>query len=94
MEKRYDEAAFGRLVSAMEGATGKRFSEAERRHLSAGADEEDLVSSGLEETMVTAWQAIRETRGRLGKEIDGRIAAFVLAIDKIAVSYKDLGIFP
>jgi glutamate dehydrogenase (NAD(P)+) len=94
MEKRFDEAAFGRLVSAMEGATGKRFSELERQQLSAGAGEEDLVNSGLEETMITAWNAIRETRSRLGNEVDPRIAAFVLAVDKIAVSYKDLGIFP
>ena len=94
MEKRFEEKAFGRLVDAMEGATGKRFSDIERRQLSAGAGEEDLVSSGLEETMVTAWQAIKDTQGRIGKDQDLRTAAFVLSIDKIAVSYQDLGIFP
>jgi glutamate dehydrogenase (NAD(P)+) len=94
MEKRFDEAAFGRLVSAMEDATGKRFSEGERRKLAMGAGEEDLVKSGLEETMVTAWHAISQTRARLGDAVDTRTAAFVLSIDKIAVSYKDLGIFP
>lgn len=94
MEKRFEETAFGRLVDAMASATGKAFSDTERRRLAAGAGEEDLVNSGLEETMVTAWQAIRETRGKLGKDVDPRLAAFVLAIDKIAVSYQDLGIFP
>jgi glutamate dehydrogenase (NAD(P)+) len=94
MEKRFEETAFGRLVDAMSSATGKKFSDDERRTLSAGAGEEDLVNSGLEETMITAWQAISERRGRLGKEVDPRLAAFVLAIDKIAVSYQDLGIFP
>jgi hypothetical protein len=44
--------------------------------------------------MITAWQAINERRARLGKEVDPRLAAFVLSIDKIAVSYQDLGIFP
>ena len=94
MEKRFEEKAFGRLVDAMEGATGKHFSDTERSQLSAGAGEEDLVSSGLEETMVTSWQAIRDTQGKIGREQDLRTAAFVLAIDKIAVSYQDLGIFP
>jgi glutamate dehydrogenase (NAD(P)+) len=94
MEKRFEETAFGRLVDAMSSATGKKFSDDERSRLSAGASEEDLVNSGLEETMITAWQAINERRARLGKEVDPRLAAFVLAIDKIAVSYQDLGIFP
>jgi len=94
MEKRYEETAFGRLVDAMSSATGKKFTDAERSRLSAGAGEEDLVNSGLEETMITAWQAIRERNARLGAHVDPRLAAFVLAIDKIAVSYQDLGIFP
>ena len=58
-----------------------------------GASEEDLVNSGLEETMVQAYRQIRETRERHGK-IDLRTAAFVNAIDKIAVCYEELGIFP
>ena len=36
MEKRYEETAFGRLVDAMSSATGKKFSDDERRRLSAG----------------------------------------------------------
>jgi len=94
MEKRFEETAFGRLVDAMSSATGKQFSDTERQRLSAGASEEDLVNSGLEETMITAWQAISERKSKLGPEVDPRLAAFVLAIDKIAVSYQDLGIFP
>ncbi len=94
MEKRFEETAFGRIVDAMAGVTGAHFTEAERRRLSAGASEEDLVNSGLEETMITSWHAIRETNAKLGKDVDPRLAAFVLAIDKIAVSYQDLGIFP
>jgi glutamate dehydrogenase (NAD(P)+) len=94
MEKRYEEKAFGRLVGAMEDVTGKRFTEGQRLALTAGAGEEDLVNSGLEETMVTSWHALRDTHGRLGPGVEPRIAAFVLALDKIALSYQDLGIFP
>lgn len=94
MEKRFDEGAFGRLVGAIEQATGKAFGETERHALSAGADEEDLVNSGLEETMITSWHDIKATYDRLGGKVQYRIAAFVSAIDKIAESYKELGIFP
>ena len=94
MEKRFEETAFGRILDAMAGVTGTYFTEAERRRLSAGASEEDLVDSGLEETMITAWHAINLTRRPAGAEVDPRLASFVLAIEKIAVSYQDLGIFP
>jgi glutamate dehydrogenase (NAD(P)+) len=94
MEKRFDEQAFNRLVGAIESATGKKFAAAEHAALSAGADEEDLVNSGLEETMITSWQQIKATRERLGNKVTPRIAAFVTAIDKIATSYQELGIFP
>ena len=94
MEKRFDEGAFSRLVGAIEQTTGKEFGEAERQALAAGADEEDLVNSGLEETMITSWRQIKARREQLGDKVTYRIAAFVDAIDKIAVSYKELGIFP
>ena len=94
MEKRFDESAFNRIVGAIEASTGKTFSDAERLALVAGAEEEDLVNSGLEETMITSWAQIKVTRERLKNAVTPRIAAFVTAIDKIAVSYKELGIFP
>ena len=62
--------------------------------MARGADERDLVNSRLEETMITAYGEIREVKKCLGDQTDMRTAAFVSAIDKIAHSYKDLGIFP
>jgi glutamate dehydrogenase (NAD(P)+) len=59
-----------------------------------GADEIDLVNSGLEETMITAYDAIRETKLKTPGVTDLRTAAFVNAINKVAVSYLELGIFP
>lgn len=93
MEKRFEEGVYTRLVSAIESTTGKAFSAADKRRLSQGAGEEDIVNSGLEETMVVGWQTLRETQLRAGS-IDARTAAFVTAIDKIAISYEDRGIFP
>lgn len=93
MERRFDESAFTRLVDAIERTNGSAFSDEDRRHLTHGADEADLVNSGLEETMVTAWHAIRDTQRRY-PGADPRTAAFILALDKIVVAYRDRGIFP
>ena len=66
----------------------------ELKGLAAGASEEDLVNSGLEETMVTSYQKIRDMRRKHNDKPDLRTAAFIVAIDMIAVTYSDLGIFP
>ncbi|HEU4827949.1 MAG TPA: Glu/Leu/Phe/Val dehydrogenase [Gemmatimonadales bacterium] len=93
MEKRFDEAAYGRLLKAVEGVTGRRFTAEEVERLTQGAGEEDLVNSGLEETMIGAYQPIREVWKRQDG-IDMRTAAMIVAIDKVALSYEQLGIFP
>jgi glutamate dehydrogenase (NAD(P)+) len=92
--KRYEEASFNRLLTAVEKATGKAFGEAERRMIVHGPDEIDLVNSGLEETMVGAFQQIRELARREPRITDLRTAAFLNAIRKVATSYLELGIFP
>ncbi|MBI5441492.1 MAG: Glu/Leu/Phe/Val dehydrogenase, partial [Deltaproteobacteria bacterium] len=74
--------------------TDRRFTPAEAAALTHGPDEESLVNSGLEETMVSAYHELRETRNRLGSAVDLRTAAFVDAIDKIARSYLEMGIWP
>lgn len=94
MEKRFEELAFRRLLSAVENATQKQFGEDMLRVLSQGAGEHDLVRSGLEETMLAAYQEIRETKYRLDGKADLRTAAFVNSINKIALCYGDMGIFP
>ena len=93
MQKRYEEGAYARLLGAVEESTGRAFTDAQKERVTQGAGEEDLVNSGLEETMVGAYHPIREawkTRGRM----DLRTAAMIVAIDKVALSYEQLGIFP
>ncbi len=94
MEKRFEEMSAGRMVKSIESATGKSLSDAERSLLVRGADEEDLVNSGLEETMSVAFQQIRKVQQKYPTAPDMRTAAFINAIEKIAVSYMELGIFP
>src|SRR5262249_47519185 len=88
------EAAHNRMVSAIEKATGRLFSDEERRRIARGADEIDLVNSGLEETMIDAYQQIRELARRDSRITDLRTAAFLSALNKVATSYLGLGIFP
>ncbi len=93
IEKRFEQAAFDRILSIVERESGRPLTADERAAATRGADESDLVYSGLEETMITAYHQIREI-SKL-KEVDNlRTAAFVNAIDKIAVSYMEMGIFP
>ena len=94
MGKRFEESTQRRLLTAIETATNKRFTEHEMMNLLHGADEEDLVNSGLEDTMIGAYQKIRDTQSKFEDKIDLRTAAFINAIDLIAKSYLELGIFP
>ncbi|MEO6324702.1 MAG: Glu/Leu/Phe/Val dehydrogenase [Thermoanaerobaculia bacterium] len=93
MEKRFEEMSAGRMVKSIETATGKSLGDVERRMLVRGAEEEDIVNSGLEDTMSVAYGQIRAVQEK-HPSADLRTAAFISAIDKIAVSYMELGIFP
>jgi glutamate dehydrogenase (NAD(P)+) len=94
MEKRFDESFARGLIGGVERLTGKSLELGEKAQLTHGADEIDLVNSGLEETMIGAYQGVRETKIGLGKTVDLRTAAMVTAIDKVAVIYQEMGIFP
>ncbi len=94
MEKRFNENINKSLLDVVEESTGKRVSERDRTIIARGADEIDLVRSGLEETMVSAYQQIREVFKQHPDIPDLRTAAFVVAINKIANDYMALGIFP
>jgi glutamate dehydrogenase (NAD(P)+) len=94
MGKRFEELSARGMVHAIELSTGKELPGADRARLIRGPDEEDLVNSGLEETMATAFRQIRGVHAANPKIPDLRTAAFVSAIEKIALSYMELGIFP
>jgi glutamate dehydrogenase (NAD(P)+) len=94
MQKRYEQAAYGRILKSVEELTGKQFTSEQAALVTHGASEEDLVNSGLEETMIGAYHPIREVWKQQGGKVDLRIAAMIVAIDKVALSYEQLGIFP
>ena len=95
MQHRFEMSAHKRLLGAVEDITGKRFDPRAVDAAARGATEVDLVDSGLEETMISGYRQMLETRDRLGGgPVDLRTAAMIVAIDKIAAAYQELGIFP
>ncbi|MFN1835618.1 Glu/Leu/Phe/Val family dehydrogenase [Balneola sp. MJW-20] len=93
MSKRYDETSYKKILKVIEGLSDRKFTEEELGDLAKGADEYDLVDSGLEETMITAYQQIVDIR-REHNLTDLRTAAFINAINKIGIMYEQMGIFP
>ena len=94
LEKRFTENMNMHILSQIENLTSKNVSEAERKFILHGPEEVDLVHSGLEETMITATQEIMEIWNNNPEIPDMRTAAYVCAINKVATSYNELGIFP
>ncbi len=94
LEKRFNENMNAHIVSQMETMSGSKMDEKEKEYIVHGADEVDLVYSGLEETMVSATHEIMNEWKNNPAIPDMRTAAYVVAINKVALSYEELGIFP
>ncbi len=94
LEKRLDEVQRTTLVRSTEDLVKRQFPDSVRQNLLRGIDEEDLVNSGLEETMITAFHEIWEIRERIRDVRDMRTAAYVSAIQKVGAAYLELGVFP
>jgi glutamate dehydrogenase (NAD(P)+) len=94
LEKRFTENLNTHILGQIEALTGKKVSDAEKNHILHGADEVDLVYSGLEETMITATHEIMNEWKSNPDIPDMRTASYVVAINKVATAYAELGIFP
>ncbi|HTS45093.1 MAG TPA: Glu/Leu/Phe/Val dehydrogenase [Puia sp.] len=94
MEKRFTENMNAHILGQMEELTGKTVHDKERQFIMHGAEEVDLVNSGLEETMITATREIMNCWNSNPGIPDIRTAAYVVAINKVGTAYAELGIFP
>ena len=94
MQKRFTEYSHRQMLNTVEELTGKRVNKQQRNVLEHGGDEITIVRSGLEETMVTSYDAIHTVWVKNKKINDLRTAAFNVAIEKIAIAYVNQGIFP
>lgn len=94
LEKKYRMEVSTGLLDQIETQTGRKINRRDRAQLTKGVDEVDLVRSGLDDTMSTAYAEIRDVWKRK-KNVDNlRTAAFVSALNKIANDYVRMGVFP
>jgi len=91
MEKRFEESRGRHIIEALEKISGVKVSDQIMRDLTSGPDELSLVRSGLDDTMRLAYDQIRVEKKKRGLG-DYRTAAFVIAIEKIARAYLDVGV--
>ena len=94
MEKRFTENVNTTILNQIEQLSGKTADIKARELIKHGPDEVDLVYSGLEETMINATHEIMNTWKENPAIPDMRTAAYVVAINKVATIYAELGIFP
>jgi len=90
MTKRYEEAKWAALVESLERSQGRVLTDEDKKSITYGAGEEDLVNSGLEETMITSFKEVWDTA--IQKKTNMRTAAYLVAIQKVANTYLDLGL--
>ncbi len=92
MQRRFEEQSNRGILKVVEQSTGRTFTDEEMAKIAHGPNEEDLVNSGLEDSMISAYHQIRDIR--LAKRVDLRTGALISAIDKVAATYVEMGIFP
>jgi len=90
MQKRFDEVRGRHILTALESLSGQEAPEWMRLELSRGADEIDLVRSGLDDSISSAFDSMLEIMAKHERIRDYRTAAFAVAVNKIARSYYEL----
>ncbi|MGD8629361.1 MAG: Glu/Leu/Phe/Val dehydrogenase [Gammaproteobacteria bacterium] len=92
LQRRLDEMRGTNYLAALESLTGKEVPEKLRREIRRGANELDLIRSGLDDTIRMAFHDILEVMRKNPNLRDYRTAAFAIAINKMAQSYYELGL--
>ncbi len=97
LQRRQEEARHQLLIDELvrigeaAGLPAKLSEEFKARYL-RGADELELVRSGLDDTMRVAYQSMREVWHRRKDVPDLRTAGFLVAIERVAASYRAKGL--
>jgi len=91
IQKRRETFQFTSLISAIETMTGKEMPEKFKEQFIEGANEIDLVRSGLDGMVREAYQKVRQSM--IENNIPNlRTAAYKVALDRIAISYNSIGL--
>jgi glutamate dehydrogenase (NAD(P)+) len=92
MQRRQQEGSNMLLVKEMERLVGKPVSEDFKEKFFKGAGELELVRSGLEDTMRSSYQSMQSVWHSRNDVDSLRTAAYLVSLDRIAGSYKALGL--
>ncbi|WP_370879083.1 Glu/Leu/Phe/Val family dehydrogenase [Gemmobacter fulvus] len=97
MQRRAEEARSRLLVEELERLSadqhlGWSLGDGFKEKFLQGSDELALVRSGLDDTMRTAYQAMREVWHGRGDVEDLRVAAYIVSISRVAQTYKSKGL--
>ncbi|GAA6163025.1 Glu/Leu/Phe/Val dehydrogenase [Pelagimonas sp. KU-00592-HH] len=97
MQRRQEEARHQLVVDELQkisDAMGSTYtmSDSFKQKYLRGADELELVRSGLDDTMRIAYQSMRDVWHERGDVDDLRTAAYIVSIDKVAASYRAKGL--
>jgi glutamate dehydrogenase (NAD(P)+) len=97
MQRRQEEARHQLIVDELErlsadSGIGWTLSPDFKGRYLRGADELELVRSGLDDTMRVAYQSMREVWHARDDVKDLRVAAYIVGIDRVAKSYKAKGL--
>ena len=92
LHKRGEENKILNLISSVEEITGRKLNLSNKENIIKGSDEIDLVRSGLDDTMRSAYIAMSYRMHSKNKVKDLRTSAMSIALEKIALSYDTLGL--
>ena len=92
LQRRAQENQVSILIEGIEKMTGKSFPTDYKSKSIQGASELDLVRSGLEDTMMDAYDVISKVWNSNKDIPDLRTAAMMVAVQRVAQSYSSLGI--
>jgi len=92
MQRRQEETRHQLLIDELESIEGNHLSSSFKKKYLHGAGELELVRSGLEDSMRSAYQAISAKWHSSDKITDMRTAAFLVSIERVANSYRTKGL--
>ena len=92
LEKRRNQFQSNTLIEAIEQMTGKSMPVKYKKNFLKGIEEIDLVRSGLDDMMIDGFQEVKKAYLLNDKISDFRTAAYLVAIEKIAMAYDTIGL--
>ena len=93
MTRRAEQNYKREMVDAITELSGKKkLSDLEYLVLTSGSGEIDYVYSGLEGVMHETWETLKQVKEK--HNVDLRTAAYISAIENVASSYNEVGVWP